>query len=43
MRPYVAQCQAFAHEGGPLRVTPTQEALDKRNATFREYASKLAI
>lgn len=42
MRPYVEQCQAFAHEGGPIMVPPTQEALDKRNATFREYASKLA-
>ena len=43
MRPYVEQCQAFAHEGGPIMVPPTQEALDKRNANFREYASKFAI
>ena len=35
MRPYVAQCQAFAHVGGPIMMHATQEALDQRNATFR--------
>ena len=43
MRPYVAQCQAFAHEGGPIMVPATQEALDQRNATFRAYALKFAV
>lgn len=38
LRPYVEQCQAFAHEGAPIMVPPTQEALDQRNATFRAYA-----
>lgn len=42
LRPYVDQCQAFAHEGAPIMVPPTQEALDARNATFREYAAKFA-
>lgn len=42
LRPYVAQCQAFAHEGAPIMVPATQEALDQRNATFREYAAKFA-
>lgn len=40
LRPYVDQCQAFAHEGAPIMVPPTQEALDARNATFREYAAR---
>ena len=42
LRPYVEQCQAFAHEGAPIMVPATQEALDARNATFREYAAKFA-
>ncbi|MBS0341631.1 MAG: FAD-dependent monooxygenase [Proteobacteria bacterium] len=42
LRPYVDQCQAFAHEGAPIMVPPTQEALDARNATFRAYAAKFA-
>lgn len=42
LRPYVEQCQAFAHEGAPIMVPPTQEALDARNAMFREYAAKAA-
>lgn len=40
LRPYVEQCQAFAHEGAPIMVPMTQEALDRRNATFRAYAAK---
>lgn len=42
LRPYVEQCQAFAHEGAPIMVPATQEALDSRNATFREYAAKFS-
>jgi len=42
VRPYVQQCQAFAHEGAPIMVPATQEALDRRNAMFREYAAKFA-
>jgi 2-polyprenyl-6-methoxyphenol hydroxylase-like FAD-dependent oxidoreductase len=42
LRPYVEQCQAFAHEGAPIMVPATQEALDARNATFREYAARHA-
>lgn len=42
LRPYVEQCQAFAHEGAPIMVPPTQEALDQRNATFRAYAETYA-
>ena len=42
LRPYVEQCQAFALEGAPIMVPLTQEALDERNATFREYAAKFA-
>lgn len=42
LRPYVEQCQAFAHEGAPIMVPATQEALDARNAMFREYAEKFA-
>ncbi len=42
LRPYVAQCQAFAHEGAPIMVPPTQEALDRRNAQFRAYAAQYA-
>lgn len=38
LRPYVDQCQAFAHEGAPIMVPPTQQALDARNAMFRDYA-----
>ncbi|MDM0033707.1 FAD-dependent monooxygenase [Variovorax sp. J22P271] len=38
LRPYVAQCQAFAHEGAPIMVPATQEALDARNARFRAFA-----
>lgn len=38
LRPYVEQCQAFAHEGAPIMVPATQAALDQRNATFRAYA-----
>ncbi|MDN8617767.1 FAD-dependent monooxygenase [Variovorax ginsengisoli] len=41
LRPYVDQCQAFAHQGAPIMVPSTQEALDERNATFRAHASKL--
>jgi 2-polyprenyl-6-methoxyphenol hydroxylase-like FAD-dependent oxidoreductase len=42
LRPYVEQCQAFAHEGAPIMVPRTQEALDDRNETFRAYAAKFA-
>lgn len=42
LRPYVEQCQAFANEGAPIMVPPTQEALDRRNARFRAYAAKFA-
>jgi 2-polyprenyl-6-methoxyphenol hydroxylase-like FAD-dependent oxidoreductase len=42
LRPYVEQCQAFAHEGAPIMVPPTQAALDERNAMFRAYAAKFA-
>lgn len=42
LRPYVEQCQAFANEGAPIMVPATQEALDKRNALFREYAARFA-
>jgi hypothetical protein len=42
LRPYVEQCQAFAHEGAPIMVPATQEALDARNAHFREVAAKFA-
>lgn len=42
LRPYVEQCQAFAHEGAPIMVPATQEALDARNATFREHAARFA-
>jgi 2-polyprenyl-6-methoxyphenol hydroxylase-like FAD-dependent oxidoreductase len=42
LRPYVEQCQAFAHEGAPIMVPATQEALDVRNATFREHAARFA-
>ncbi|MDI3384560.1 FAD-dependent monooxygenase [Xenophilus aerolatus] len=42
LRPYVQQCQAFAHEGAPIMVPPTQEALDRRNAQFRAYAAQHA-
>jgi 2-polyprenyl-6-methoxyphenol hydroxylase-like FAD-dependent oxidoreductase len=42
LRPYVEQCQAFAHEGAPIMVPLTQAALDERNATFRAYAAKFA-
>ncbi len=42
LRPYVDQCQAFAHEGAPIMVPATQEALDARNANFREVAAKFA-
>lgn len=40
LRPYVDQCQAFAHEGAPIMVPATQEALDARNAMLREYEAK---
>lgn len=40
LRPYVEQCQAFAHEGAPIMVPATQEALNARNGMFREYAAK---
>lgn len=40
LRPYVDQCQAFAHEGAPIMVPATQAALDARNAMFREAAAK---
>ena len=40
LRPYVEQCQAFASEGAPIMVPLTQQALDERNAMFREYAAK---
>lgn len=42
LRPYVDQCQAFAHEGAPIMVPATQDALDARNAMFREFAQKFA-
>jgi 2-polyprenyl-6-methoxyphenol hydroxylase-like FAD-dependent oxidoreductase len=42
LRPYVEQCQAFAHEGAPIMVPPTQKALDERNAMFRDYAARSA-
>ena len=42
LRPYVEQCQAFAHEGAPIMVPATQAALDARNATFRETAAAWA-
>ncbi|WP_218508702.1 FAD-dependent monooxygenase [Variovorax sp. dw_308] len=42
LRPYVEQCQAFAHEGGPIMVPMTQEALDQRNAKFRACAEEFA-
>lgn len=42
LRPYVEQCQAFAHEGAPIMVPATQAALDERNAMFRAYAAKFA-
>jgi len=42
LRPYVEQCQAFAHEGAPIMVPATQEALDARNAHFREVAATFA-
>ena len=42
LRPYVDQCQAFAHEGAPIMVPATQEALDARNAMFREFAQNFA-
>ena len=42
LRPYVEQCQAFAHEGAPIMVPATQEALDERNAMFRAYAAKFS-
>lgn len=40
--PYVQQCQAFAQQGAPIMVPPTQEALDQRNAEFRAYAARAA-
>jgi len=42
LRPYVDQCQAFALQGAPIMVPLTQQALDERNAMFREYAAKFA-
>jgi 2-polyprenyl-6-methoxyphenol hydroxylase-like FAD-dependent oxidoreductase len=42
LRSYVDQCQAFAHEGAPIMVPATQEALDARNANFRACAAKFA-
>jgi 2-polyprenyl-6-methoxyphenol hydroxylase-like FAD-dependent oxidoreductase len=42
LRPYVEQCQAFATVGAPIMVPATQQALDERNETFREYARKFA-
>lgn len=42
LRPYVQQCQAFAHEGAPIMVPLTQAALDERNASFRAHAAGLA-
>jgi 2-polyprenyl-6-methoxyphenol hydroxylase-like FAD-dependent oxidoreductase len=43
LRPYVEQCQAFAHHGAPIMVPPTQQALDERNAMFREHAARHAV
>jgi 2-polyprenyl-6-methoxyphenol hydroxylase-like FAD-dependent oxidoreductase len=40
LRPYVEQCQAFAHQGAPIMVPATQAALDERNASFRACAAK---
>jgi 2-polyprenyl-6-methoxyphenol hydroxylase-like FAD-dependent oxidoreductase len=42
LRPYVEQCQAFAHEGAPIMVPLTQDALDQRNAMFRDFAARFA-
>ena len=42
LRPYVAQCQAFALQGAPIMVPATQQALDERNAMFRAHAAKVA-
>jgi 2-polyprenyl-6-methoxyphenol hydroxylase-like FAD-dependent oxidoreductase len=42
LRPYVDQCQAFAHEGAPIMVPPSQQALDERNAMFRDCAARFA-
>lgn len=42
LRPYVEQCQAFAHEGAPIMVPATQQALEERNAMFRETAARFA-
>jgi 2-polyprenyl-6-methoxyphenol hydroxylase-like FAD-dependent oxidoreductase len=42
LRPYVEQCQAFAHEGAPIMVPPSQEALDERNASFRACEARFA-
>jgi 2-polyprenyl-6-methoxyphenol hydroxylase-like FAD-dependent oxidoreductase len=40
LRPYVEQCQAFALQGAPIMVPPTQQALEERNSMFREYAAR---
>lgn len=40
--PYVKQCQAFALEGAPIMVPRTRQALDERNAMFREHAARFA-
>ena len=42
LRPYVEQCQAFAHEGAPMMVPATQQALDARNANLRAYEARFA-
>lgn len=39
LRPYVEKCQAFAAEGAPVMVPPTQDALDERNALLRHLAA----
>jgi len=42
LRPYVDKCQEFASEGAPIMVPATQDALDERNAMFREFAARAA-
>lgn len=36
-RAYVEHCQNFAQDSAPIMVPATQEALDKRNASFRAF------
>ena len=39
-RAYVEHCQNFAQDSAPIMVPATQEALDKRNASFRAFQAK---